>query len=303
MSKIKIVKYNFFRPTIKTNEDEALIDLSGVFERIRRQYRDGVGMYKIIYEYNGEPARLADINFETETGFYHLVFERLNYQIPSRTTLHGESQLIELEDDEYIGIDVNLLYDPTNHILMIQRNRDSLSTTGIESFISTILNRDVENLEGIFCLAIVSDENIRTRALRQSAYRKLHFKVIGTKADDIISRLTRNQDDLGIETVEVILSSKPNRSSEIDGTFARQLLQEYSEDPEVQKLRVRARSSEESSIEAIDLFDYKIEAISEFEFIENRYLNPISVFYKMQELYLDEYQSIIRRVCGMVENV
>lgn len=303
MSKIKIVKYNFFRPTIKTNENEVLIDLSGVFERIRRQYQAGVGTYKIIYEYNGEPARLADIKFEVETGFYHLIFERLNYQIPSRTTLHGESQIIELEDDEYIGIDVNLLYDPRDHVLMIQRNRDSLSTTGIESFINTILNRDIENLEGSFCLAIVSDENIKTKALRQSVYRKLHFKVTGTKADDIISRLTRNQGDLGIETVEVILSSKPTRNAEIDETFSKQLLEEYSEDPEVQKLRIRARSSEDSSIEAIDLFDYKIEAISEFEFNENRYLNPISVFERMQNLYINEYQQIIRRVCAIVENV
>ncbi|MCP1144863.1 DUF6731 family protein [Ureibacillus endophyticus] len=303
MSKVKIVKFNFFQPIIKIGDTDNILDLTDVLERIRRNYQNGQGEFKIVYEYNGEPARLADLSVDPETGLYHLIFERLNYQVPSRTTLHGESTAVDLEDDEYIGLDVSVLYDPEDHVLMIQRNRDSLSPTGIESVLRTILDNQIHMMNGDFSLAVISDENIKHRALRQSAYRKIHFKVTGTKASDIINRLTNRQEDLGIDNVEIILNSKPQKSAVINEEYAKSLLEEYSEDVEVQKLRIRSRQTEESPVEAIDLFDYKLQSSCEFEFIEDRHLNPISVFIRMQEIYIGELKNVIRRVRGIVENV
>lgn len=308
MTKVKIVKFYFFRPVVKRENQDILIDLRNIFEQIRLQYQNGRDNddenYKIVYNYNNEPARLADIAVDVETSLYHLVFERLNYhQLPSKTTLHGDSQAVELEEDEYIGFDVNVLYDPADHVLMIQRNRDSLGPTGIEYFLNTTLHK-YANMNGAqFSLSVITDENVKKRAINQKAYRKLHFKVTGAKANGIIERLTGRNDDLGIDNIEIILNCKPNKTAEIDQQYARQLLEEYVEDEDVQKLRIRAREAEDSPVEAIDLFDHKLQASSEFVFISERYLNPISVFEKMKNDYLSKYRSLIRRVCWINENL
>lgn len=43
---------------------------------------------------------------------------------------------IDLEDDEYIGKNTVALYDPQNHIMMVQRNRGSFNAPAIETYIN-----------------------------------------------------------------------------------------------------------------------------------------------------------------------
>lgn len=216
------------------------------------------------------------------------MFDKLDYQVPSRTTLHGESTALELADNEYIGIDVNILYDAEHHILMIQRNRNSLGPSGIETFLSTIIDSYTENINGTFHLAMVSDNTARTRALNQSAYRKIHMKVTGQRVTGLMERLGINN-NRDVETIEISFNSRTTRDGKIDDDFARQILREYIEDVgnDVQKLQIRAREDEEGVVEPIDLVDHKLQAFTDFEFIEDRYINPESVFVRMIEIFDD----------------
>jgi hypothetical protein len=284
MAKAKRVGFNFFRPTIEIeNGHTVFINLKPLFEIIRRNYQKArelgnVEEYKHVYTYNNEPARLADISVDPETQYYHLIFERLDYQLPNRTTLHGESQALDLDEDEYIGIDVSVLYDSENHIVMIQRNRSSLGPQGIEKFVSTLLQTTGE--EGTFFLAIVSDNSAKRRAFNQSAYRKIHMKVIGNKAEGLVEKLfSRNAE--GIDSIEISFNSRSGKNDKIDDDFSKQILEEYIDNDEVKRLQIRARESEEDIVEPIDLIDHKLQTYTMFEFTEDRQLNPISVFYEM----------------------
>lgn len=289
VSKIKKVGFNFFRPIIKMKDDETkLFNFKDIFEKIRGEYSQAKEIndletenHKLVYNYNGEPARLSSIEVDVDTEYYHLVFERLNYQVPTRTTLHGESQALDLDDDEYIGFEVNVLYDPYHQIFMIQRNRDSLGPSGIEIFLRTIIDRYVGQIDGIFNLAIVSDTSAKKRAFNQSAYRKIHIKVTGNKADGIVEKFTKGGNK-GVDSVEIIFNSKIEKAEKIDEDFAKKILDEYIDDPEVQKLRIRSRENEDDVVEPIDLIDHKLQTFCEFDYRENRHLNPISVFEKMK---------------------
>ncbi len=46
---------------------------------------------------------------------------------------------MELDEDEYIGEEVSALYDQEYSIIMLQRNRNSLSPSGIEKYFSGVL--------------------------------------------------------------------------------------------------------------------------------------------------------------------
>lgn len=293
MSRIKRVGFNFFVPTTQLeNRDEIPINLEPIFERIRVQYlaareNDGVGdqEYKHVYTYNSEPARLSEISRDYETQYFHLTFERLNYALPNRTTLHGDSEMLDLDDDEYIGHEASVLYDPINHVLMIQRNRDSLGPTAISSFIQSLVND--AGVANNFSIAMISDTTARRRAFRQTVYRKISTKVVGEKAIGIIERLFNQRPD-GIDNVEITFNSRSGRADEIDSDFSVQLLENYIDDPEVQRLRIRSREHEESPVEPIDLINHKLEAQTTFDLVADRQLNSIRVFEDMVRLYDNE---------------
>lgn len=290
MAKLKKVGFNFFRPIIKHEMGEdSFINLYRLFEIIRRNYQKAreekkEEEYKYVYAYNNEPARLADINLDVESQFFHLVFERLDYQVPNRTTLHGDSHALDLEDDEYIGIDVNVLYDSENNIMMIQRNRNSLGPLGIEMFIRSLLQ--TTEVEGDFNLAIVSDTTAKRRAFNQSAYRKIHMKLVGHKANGLLEKLFQGN-DLGIDSVEISFNSRTSKEDKLDDDFSKRILEEYVDDDEVIKLHIRAREDEDDIIEPIDLIDHKLQTYSVFDFREDRQLNPISVLDEMMKKYID----------------
>jgi len=297
MAKRKPVGFNFFRPIVELeNGDRRFFNFRDIFEKIRTEYsiarqriteENEPNNFKLIYSYNNEPARLSDIYVDYSTQYFHLIFERLDYQVPFRTTLHGDSEVIDLNDDEYIGLDVNVLYDPVNHIFMIQRNKVSLGPSGIEMFLNTMINRYVGEIDGTFSLAIVKDTTARRRAFNQAAYRKIHLKVFGLKAKGIIERLTNGNDNVNVDSIEISFNSSIQKESKLDEDFAKQILEEYIDDDDVKKLQIRAREEEDGAVEPIDLIDHKLQTFHEFDFRENRQLLPISVFEEMKNKYDD----------------
>ncbi|WP_438312204.1 DUF6731 family protein [Sporosarcina sp. FA9] len=299
MSVTKRVGFNFFKPYTKVEgEDPIVINLARLFEEVRKRYlearTEGLDQeYKHVYRFNDEPARLANVSIDYDTQFYHLVFERLDYVLPNRTTLHGESKAVELEDDEYIGHDVSVLYDPENHILMIQRNRSSLGPTAIEGCLRTLLQQF--EVADSFEMALITDNSAKRRALNQSSYRKIQLKVTGSKADGIIERLWGKAPS-GLDVVEISLSSGLKKVDEIDNEFSKEILEEFVNDDEVTSLRIRSREDDESTVEAIDLIDHKFQCFAGFKIDDDRQINPISVFDRMVYLYSNEENGMRNKI-------
>jgi hypothetical protein len=286
MSRVKRIGFNFFRSTTQLEDGSTtVLNLSNVFDHIRNQYEqarnDGVDEYKRVYTYNSEPARLSQINIDYNTQYYHLTFERLNYSLPNKTTLHGDSEMLDLETDEYIGHEATVLYDSQNHILKIQRNRDSLGPSAISAFIQSLVME--AGAANNFYAAMITDNTAKRRAFNQSAYRKITTKVVGTKANGILERLfDRNP---GVASIEISFSSKSVKNAEIDQDFSIELLEDFVDDPEVERLRIRAREYEESPVEPIDLINHKMEASQTVDLRTERQLSTYKVFDYMVELY------------------
>lgn len=248
-----------------------------------------------MYRYQGEPARLAGIQVD-ENGFYHIWFERLlNYQLPIKTTLHGESEVIEIEDTEFVGHEVNALYDPVEHVFMIQRNRDSLGPTAIGELLNSLVV-DAQAADNA-SLSLILDREARGRGFRQSAYRKVQLKVTGLSANNLLARLWNdNRGDIGVDNIEIIISSNRTKEAEIDSDVSKELLEEYIDNPDTQKLKIHGRNEDESPIEPIDLINQKLEAYSDFDYNETRNFNPISVYERMLGLYVNENGGVRNRI-------
>lgn len=302
MAVSKRVGFNFFKTFTLREKKPVPINLKPLFEEVRLKYQkareNNEKEYKFVYEYYGEPARLSDVLLDVGTGFYHLIFERLDYVLPSRTTLHGDSTMIDLDDDEYIGHDVSLLYDPELHVFMLQRNRSSLGHTGIELCIRSMLHK--YNVAKTFELSIIKDPTAQKRALNQSAYRRIQLKVSGEKAKGIVEKFWRKSPE-GLDMVEIILSSGTRKSDEIENDFSKEVLEEFTnDDSEIKTLRIRSREEEGDPVEPIDLIDHKVEKFTTFT-IEGheRQLNPLRVYDEMVMLYIDDERGMRNKIIRM----
>src|SRR5690625_1939115 len=103
----KNIKFEYYRTNIIENEEMFLINLNDMFEDLYFQIENG---RVIRYEYNNEIARIADLYFYEDISCYHLTFERLrDFNLPVKSSFERESEVIELEEDEYIGEEVSIL--------------------------------------------------------------------------------------------------------------------------------------------------------------------------------------------------
>ncbi|WP_041607818.1 DUF6731 family protein [Halobacteroides halobius] len=92
----------------------------------------------LTYTYYQEEARLDNI-WLLEEGVYALKFARLRQtNLPHTATEKNEGEPISLEDNEYIGEEVVGIYNAQENILMLQRNKHSLSPTGIEQYLNLL---------------------------------------------------------------------------------------------------------------------------------------------------------------------
>lgn len=301
LARKKRVGFNFFRLFTTTEEgNDVYLIITNLLEQIRLNYlRQAEGIdeeQKLVYSYQGEPAKLADVRVD-ENNFYHLTFERLlNYQLPIKTTLHGESDVIDIEENEFVGHEVSVLYDPIEHVMMVQRNRDSLGPTAISEFLNSIVEES--ELASNAFLSVITDREARHRGFNQNKYKKLQVKVSGMEAQNLLRRLLDGAPQ-GVETVELIVSSGRGRESEIENESIHPILERYVGNDDVQKLKVSGKYEEYSNVEPVDLLNQKLETFVDLDYREHRYFNPISVYERMLGKYIHEdggFRNIIQRM-------
>ncbi len=147
---VKKVRFDYFRVMSSDYDivnnavsmERTLFDLSQLLIRAR-----GMEPVDTTYTLYGEDVRIQQIQrfdwshpitgIEKELWKLQILRIRSNV-LPGIATNTGEFNPLNLDDDEYVGEDVAVLYDPDFHLIMIQRNRNSLSPSGIEQYLNRI---------------------------------------------------------------------------------------------------------------------------------------------------------------------
>ncbi len=130
---IKKVRIEYYQ-VVESNESgqDRLFDLRKIINKL-----DDLPLERRKKEYYQDGARLDKIKYNKIDNYWYLNFVRLRQTgIPSKASETSETEPIKLLDDEYIGEEVPCIYDVDNHILVLQRNRDSLSSSGLELYLN-----------------------------------------------------------------------------------------------------------------------------------------------------------------------
>lgn len=219
------------------------------------------------YQYYQEEARLDKFYYNEILDVWYLNFVRLRQtKLPVKATKTEEATAMNLGKDEYIGEDVTAVYDCVNKIVAVQRNRDSLSSVGIEMYLTELYGKADE---GIF-LRPIPMKNMFDKAGKAKCVRKFVLKFASNKSDRRVLPANSSFKDLlnyfdRFETSKnaiVTISLGKGRKGSLDESMVRQTLQDLKEcEGVIAGAEMSIKEREDAQTEIIDLFAMKYHSI------------------------------------------
>lgn len=290
MSRTKVVNINvFYSCAIEEKGICSYLSLQELFDTIREEYKSD-NKFKVVKSYNFDPIRIKSVEVSEITGYYHIIMERLDDRPLSKTTIYGESTELDLKENEYIGHEISILYDPLKNAMLVQRNISSLSPSGVERFIDSLYFDYYEELANFKLVAAV-DNRAKSKALSNDIFRKITLKVTGEDTDDLLLGVSGTNYE-GVESVEIIISTNRAKNAELDYGISKKILEDWVDDDKVEKLSVKTKETEDAPIEEIDLLKHSLKRTLKYSYQEGAELNAYRIYSDMENLYRNGDEAI-----------
>lgn len=211
-------------------------------------------------EYNRVLARIDEVGHDKNTDLWCLRLMKLrDTNIPTKVKENAESEAFVLEDDEYIGEDVTIVYDKKSSIAMIQANRFSLGISRIEELLNYTNNN--ENVR-IYIQPILMDKNFGR--LRKCNYKRIDisFANLGSwqekDGEEAVSlaRLINPMKSIGGYSGQVSISLGYVKNGALDRVQSNKLVDEILSNKRfIRSAKVKVREDDDTDVEIVDLFD------------------------------------------------
>lgn len=129
----KTIKFQYYRLFECCGDNSKLYDFMKLLSKICP-----LKLADRIKKVSNDKARLEDVVInKANSNFYAMRFMKLTeYALPHRCKENQQSEDIKLDDDEYIGQDVNVIYDKSIQVFLIQKNRGSLSIKALDQYLN-----------------------------------------------------------------------------------------------------------------------------------------------------------------------
>ncbi|MBO5291909.1 MAG: hypothetical protein J6B10_01845 [Lachnospiraceae bacterium] len=176
MAKYKrTIRYQYYQIKAKEINKSKAKDKIFNFAQWIKAIKDNNLMQTAI-DFNDAKARIEKCDFNTTSGTWGIrIFKLRNTNIPSKAKDKEDAKVIELEEGEYLGEDIFIVFHPKNGIAMIQQNRLSLGISRIEEFLEETYNRFVvEDEKVVVSIEAILDSNGKSK-IRRSDYKYLEI--------------------------------------------------------------------------------------------------------------------------------
>ncbi|MEI3402157.1 MAG: DUF6731 family protein [Clostridia bacterium] len=262
---------------IKFDIDSILSDLSKIEVVKRTQI------------YKNDKIRFQIVN-KTEDELWEMQVLRLRESmLPGIADEEGNFEIITLEDGQYIGESVTLLYDPNNCIICMQRNNRAILPSTMEYLLRAIYKGSNE----LITLKPIIKPRDLTKINDETLYRKIS---IGIATDEVvlneenptpIGRMLNNinEYDCGYVTLELGFNGRLKKNTTMASGLSFQTIEELLEDNKVDKLKIAYKTTEDSFVEYADLIENKTHDILSFEYQRNKDISHKLIFEKIHERY------------------
>ena len=237
------------------NGPDILFDLTKWISKI-----DKLSLEERTIPYKDEKARLDRMKFNKEYEYWHLEFLKLREtNIPNKAKINSVAEPISLDEDEYIGENVNALYDDEINILALQRNKFSLSVSAIEYYINEIWKKD----EGVeIYLRPILPQSAYELIKKKGAYRKIEVRFndvrhssFADSAKSPLKNVFNSIKEYRCIGAEVSLSMGHFRNDYLDGATVNETIDDiYANKDVFSRAEIHYKDDIDDTIEILDLF-------------------------------------------------
>lgn len=237
--------------------------------------------YDVNNEFQGNLESIA--RNEVNESLYYARFYKLRDIVPAKVKDGTGAESIELDEDEYIGEDVCLLYDDSNGVCMLQKNRFSLSYLKLSDWLSLSCEKGYRvrlrpiNDSNIFDK--LSDKNIRSFDV---SFANLYFN----DNNYTLNKLIRTMQYFNGSKANIRISVGREKHRRLDKDAVGSLLQELRRNKDVfSKAKVTLSDENDSNIEVLDLFDAIMSSTINFTIRDKEILDFETAVKRMTDAY------------------
>lgn len=271
---------------------------------------DGISEEGRTYPYYDEQATLADMVFDAN--LWYIKFSRLrDTNIPSIVKVGGESEPIELEDDEYIGENALMIYDTTfeqsgHSIISLQRNLHSLGPSGIEKYLNNLWAQE----DGIVLkLEPIIEQDVRARLARRQVYKKINVRlcnvaamIVDENSNTSIKKIINGLSGFNGLNAQVSISVGRSKQAYLSTTEVNEALEMLEQNRGVITGAEITYENEDSKTEVVDLFDNKIVCSVSVELIKRQEIPFVEIMSAGANVYREQMQNRINNVIRVEAN-
>ncbi|OLS02191.1 DUF6731 family protein [Tissierella creatinophila] len=305
------IKFQYFQVTIQKENEKHLFSFDDW-----AVYLDKENLICKSIELKGLKARVEKYHNDESNNLWVIRFMKLrDTNIPSAVRESEEAVPVTLDDNEYLGEDVNMLYDESNGIAMIQSNRFSLSYTriqelvnninpfeGFDIFINPIIEKTKSKLDNKKSKKItLGFANIeRPISKTKSALSDIINSYFNIQAlsGQVIFSVGRKKNIVKKNVLGKLVELKENRN--LDTKSVSELIDDiYDNQAIITNAKIEIRDDDGPSLEIIDLFDNVYHDYVTFILEARQTLGFEYVSNEMMYIYLGR-KSTIERSLGNV---
>lgn len=267
---------------------------------------DGISEQDRTYSYYEEKATLQQMSFGTN--LWYLKFARLrDTNIPSIVKVGGKSEPIELDDDEYIGESVMMIYDTAfgdlgYSIVALQRNFHSLGPSGIEKYLNKLWAQE-DNL--ILKLEPIVEMDIRNRLAQKSTYRKINLRlnnlpgtVTDPNSNSSIKKIVTGLNDFNGVSAQIVISVGRSKNKYLSRDEINGALDMLEQNRGVIAGAEIAYEGDDAKTEIVDLFDNKVTGVAQLDIVRKVEIPFEEIIQVGTNVYIEKMRDKINNVIG-----
>lgn len=217
------------------------------------------GLIQKSIEFNDTLARVDKITYDDKNKLWCIRFMKLrDTNIPSKVKENEEAETIPLEDDEYIGEDLNLIYEKKSGIAMIQSNRFSLGISKLSEFIqNTNADKDIrvviQPISEIFEKKRIRKQEIKSIEIGFANLIDLNHTI---SEDYTLSSIIKPMKNWGGIVGRIVVSLGRTKEKSLNRTEIEQIINEIEQNKHLLSVaRLKCKDDDNARTEVIDLFD------------------------------------------------
>lgn len=213
-------------------------------------------------------------------------FFKLRDMVPAKVKDGIGAESIDLDEDEYIGEDVSILYDNSNGVCMLQRNRFSLSYLKIEEWLSMSCEIGyrvkLKPISDTNVLRRLNGKNIRSFDV---SFANISYDLDGIQ-NDALNRMMRSVQYFEGKSLNIKVSVGREKHKKLNNDAINALLDGMNTfRSHFTKAKITLSDNNDSNVEILDLLDAIMSGTINVTVKEKELLNFKNIAKKMESMY------------------